>query len=41
MKRICKRLFAFALSLLMLLPVAALGAQAATIVDLPIVSVAG
>lgn len=41
MKRICKRLFAFALSLLMLLPVAALGAQAATIVDLPIVYVAG
>ena len=41
MKKMIRRLLTFALCLLMLLPVVALGVQAATIVDLPIVYVLG
>ena len=41
MKKTIRRLLTFALCLLMLLPVVALGVQAATIVDLPIVYVLG
>ena len=41
MKKTLKRLLALTLTLLMVLPIFAMGAQAATIVDLPIVYVAG
>ena len=41
MKKTLKRLLALTLTLLMLLPAVALGAEAANIIDLPIVYVAG